>query len=94
MVDRADNNPLLRDLQSTKDFIKQSESIQRSIQESTKLTQSSSRLDHEEPLPSFGAVEQDPLQRDHDEINNMVGKLIDAGPLNDPELDGAISPNN
>ena len=27
MVDRADNNPLLRDLQSTKDFIKQSESI-------------------------------------------------------------------
>lgn len=94
MVDRADNNPLLRDLQNTKDFIKQSEGIQRSIQESTKLTQSSSRLDQEDALPSFGAVEQDPLQMEHDEINNMVGKLIETGPLNDPELDGAVSPSN
>ena len=83
MVDNADNNPVLREIQNTSLFIKQSEQIQKNIQkQKANLKPLEDELMDQEELPRFGASpSKDKLSDQYtdpeeNEIDDMVGNLL------------------
>lgn len=73
MVDNADNNPILKEIQNTSLFIKQSEAIQKQIQKSKTV-----KIEEEEELPRFGASQSKLNGGEIDELDDMVGKLLNV----------------
>ena len=87
MVENAEDKSFLSELATTKSFISQSESIQKSMQEQYQfknIMPTHSELVEEdlgqEELPHFGNTQEeikfdDPMGAEHDEIQNLIGKI-------------------